>query len=199
LLGVRSIINFQFFRLRETVTDGLLSEQLVGSALPPWQRSLQLINVHLALLHLGRVEEAVRIADELEPLARKIGQSLSVALCLSTRAWIDFGKAPDLAKLETGIQQVSTSDQKPWSAFWEPFYKVQLSLVDFFRGNRVSALLHAQASCRPEVGLSLEGLGVGTFFRQTAYAGDHDGAFAILDEKRTRLLLAVNRTPEVRG
>ena len=116
MLGARSIVNFHFFRLREAAEDGFLSEQLGGSEAPPWQRALQLRILLQALLYLGRLEEALRIADELEPLARKIGQSFAVAFCLSTRAWVEFGKAPDLAKLETGFQQVSKSDQKAWFA-----------------------------------------------------------------------------------
>ena len=187
LLAVQSTINIQFFRLREIVTDGLLSKQLGGSDLPPWQFVLQLLILHQVLLYLGRLEEAVRIADELEPLARKIGQSLSVAFCLSTRAWIDFGKAPDLAKLEAGFQRVRKSDREASFAHLEVFFDVQLSLVDFFRGNWTSALSHAQASRRREPGSSMEGLGVGTLFRQMAYAGDRDGALAILDEKRALL------------
>jgi tetratricopeptide (TPR) repeat protein len=129
LLGVRSIINIQFFCLGETVADGLRSEQLGGSDLPPWQRALQLLALHLALLYLGRPEEALRTADELEPLARKIGQSVSVALCLSARAWIDFGKAPDLAKLEAGCQRAWKSDQEASSAYLEVMSEVQLTLI----------------------------------------------------------------------
>ena len=61
--------------------------------------------LHQSLLLLGRLEEATRIRDELEPLASKIGQSYSIARCLITRAWTEFGKAADLAKLETVLQQ----------------------------------------------------------------------------------------------
>jgi tetratricopeptide (TPR) repeat protein len=190
LLGARSIVNFHFFRLKEAAADGFRSEQLGGSEAPPWQRALQLRVLHQTLLFLGRLEEALRIADELEPLAKKIGQTYSLSLCLKTRAWAEFGKAPDLAKLETGIQQVSRSDQMAWFAYWEAISEVQLSLVAFFRGNWAGALLHAQASCRPEPGSSVEGFGVGTLFRQMAYAGDHDGAFALLREKRTWLPLS---------
>ena len=186
LLGVRSTINFLPFRLSETVTDGLLSEQLGGSDLPPWQRARQLLALHLALLHLGRPEEALRIADELEPLARKIGQSLSIAYCLSTRALIDFAKIPDLAKLEAGFQRVWKYDQEASSAF-EVMSEVRLSLVDFFRGSWTSALLHAQASRRRELGSSMEGFAVGTLFRQMAYLGDRNSAFAVLDEERALL------------
>jgi tetratricopeptide (TPR) repeat protein len=75
-----------------------------------------------------------------------------------------------------------------WFAYWEARSEVQLSLVDFFRGNWTSALSHAQAaSCHPELGSSSEGYGVGTLFRQMAYAGDRDAALAILEEDRTRL------------
>jgi tetratricopeptide (TPR) repeat protein len=187
LLGVRSIINIQFFQLRETVTDWLLSQQLGGSDLPPWQRVFQLASLYLALLDLGRLEEAVRIADELEPLARKIGHSTYVAFCLSGRAWIEFGKAPDLAKLEAGFQRVPKADQEASSAQLEVVSEVPLSLVDFFRGNWTSALLHAQASRRREPGSAIEGFGVGTLFLQLTYMGDRDGALAILDEKRALL------------
>jgi len=197
LLGARSIINFQFYRTRETVADGLLSKQLGGSDLPRWQFALQLLALHLALLNLGRLEEAVGIADELEPLARKIGQSLSVAFCLSTRAWIDFGKVPDLAKLKACFERVRDSNQEASFAHVEVLSEAQLSLADLFRGNWPSALLHAQASRRPERGQSIGGLGAGTLFRQMAYAGDRAGALALLDENRA--LLPRSGQPNVSG
>ena len=50
-----------------------------------------------------------------------------------------------------------------------------------------------RASCSPEPESSIEGFGAGTLFRQMAYAGDRDGALAILDEKSARgCLLAAN-------
>jgi len=184
LLGVRSIIDIHFLRVQETVTNGPLAKQLGRLDLPPWEFVLELLILHQKLLYLGRLEEAVKIADELEPLAKKIGQSLSVAFCLSTRAWIEFGKAPDLAKLEAGFQGVRKSEREAPFAHLEVFFEIQPSLVDFFRGNWTSALSRVQASRSREPGGSMEGLGVGTLFRQMAYAGDRDGALAILDEKR---------------
>src|SRR6202795_3766844 len=141
LLGARSIVNFHFFRLNEAAADGFRSEQLGGSDLPPWLRALQLLSLHLALVDLGRLEEALITADELEPLARKIGHSLSVAFCFSTRAWKDFGKAPDLAKLAAGFERERKADQEASFPFLEVLSEVQLSLVDFFRGNWAGARL----------------------------------------------------------
>jgi tetratricopeptide (TPR) repeat protein len=135
------------------------------------------------LLYLGRSEEALRIVDELEPLARTIGDIFSVTRCLSTRAWTQFGKAPDLAKLETALEQTSKRPSE-YSGFWEAVLRAQLSQMLFFRGDWAGALLPARASCSFEAGSVVEGIGIGTIFRQMAYAGDRNGALAILDEKR---------------
>jgi tetratricopeptide (TPR) repeat protein len=178
LLGARSIVNYQFLRLRETAADG---EKSGRSEAAPWDRAIQLQVLYQTLLLLGRLEEAARIRDELEPFATKIGQSYSIAQCLITRAWVKFGQAPDLAGLETLIEEVMKSDPKV--PFWDVFSEVQLSLVDFLRGNWARALSHAQASCRLEVETASRGIGAGALFRQMAYASDRNGAFAILDEK----------------
>ncbi len=197
VLGNRSIVNFNFFRLPEAAEDGFRSEQLGGSESPPWQRALQLRVLHQTLMFLGRPAEAARIADELEPLARKLGQIHSVALCILIGAWAECGTSADLAKFETVLRQVTEFNQDARYVFWEVLSEVQMSLVNFFRGNWASALLHAQASSRHEPGISMGGLGVGTLFRQMAYAGDRAGAFALLDEKRTWLPLSGQ--PNTRG
>jgi hypothetical protein len=92
-----------------------------------------------------------------------------------------------LAKLEASFERVRKSSQEASFAHLEVLSEVQLSLLDFFRGNWASALLHAQASRRSEPGHSIGGLGVGTLFRQLAYVGDRNAALAILNEKRALL------------
>ena len=198
VLGARSIVNLHFFRLREAAEDGLLSEQLVGSEAPPWQRALQLRVLHQTLLTLGRLEEAIRIADELEPLATRIGQAYSIALCLSTRTWLEFVRKPDLVKLDAGFQEVAKSDAKTRFPFWQVLSEVQLSVLDLIRGNWAGALSHAQASCRrdPEMS-SIDGFGEGILFRQMAYAGDRAGALALLEKNHA--LLPVSGKENYRG
>jgi tetratricopeptide (TPR) repeat protein len=198
VLGARSIVNLHFFRLRESAEDGLRSEQVGGSDAPPWQRALQLRVLHQTLLTLGRLEEAVRIADELEPLATRIGQAYSIALCLSTRTWLEFVRELDLAKLDAGFQQVSKSDAKTRFRFWQVLSEVQLSALDLIRGNWAGALSHAQASCRRDPEMStIDGFGEGALFRQMAYSGDRAGALAILE--KSRALLPVSGQENFRG
>ena len=187
VLGARSIVNFNFFRLPQAAEDGFRSEELRGADSPPWQRALQLRVLQQTLIFLGRPLEAARIAGELEPLARKLGQIHSVALCILTGAWAECGSSPDLAKFETVLRQVTEFNQDARYVFWEVLSEVQMSLVNFFRGDWANALLRAQSSARHESGISLDGLGVGAVFRQMAYAGDRAGALALLDEKRTWL------------
>jgi len=198
VLGARSTMNFHYFQLREAAADGLRSEQLGGADVPPWPRGLQLRVLHQTLLTLGRPEEAFRIADVLEPLAMKIGQAYSSALCLNTRTWAEFGKDHDLAKLEAGFLEASKSEAKVRFAFWEVLSEVQLTLVDFIRGNWAGALSHAQASCRRNPATSsIRGFGEGTLFRQMAYAGDRAVALAILEENHASL--PVSGQQNVRG
>jgi len=184
VLAALSAVNYHFFRFQEVAADGLLIEQFATST---WQRAQQLHLLHQSLLYLGKLEEALRIARLHEPLARKIGHSYAAALCLAMRAWAEFCKAPALAKLEICLQQLAESGQSASFGFSEVFYKVQLSLVDFLRGNWTSALAQAQTSCRHEARSFSRGLGIGTLFRQKAYAGDRAGALAILDEERPLL------------
>jgi tetratricopeptide (TPR) repeat protein len=197
VFGARSIVNFHFLRLNEATADGFLNLQSGGSEVTPWQRALQLRVLHHTLLYLGRPEEAARVTDQLEPLARKIGQSYSVALCLSTRAWTEFGRTPDFLKLEASLREISTSNEMAWFSYWEALLEAQLSLVDFFHGDWTNALSHARASCGSEPELSIQGVGVGTLFRHMAYAGDRNGALAILREKRT--WLPPGGQPSIRG
>jgi len=188
VLGARSIVNMHFFHLREACADGLRSEQLAGSEAPPWQRALQLRVLHQSLLTLGRLDEALKIAEVLEPLATRIGQGYSIALCLSTRTWLEFVRHPDLAKLEAGFVEVSKSDAKTKFAFWDVLSEVQLSALNFVRGDWASALSHAHAASLIDAHVSsIQGFGEGALFRQMAYAGDRNGALALLQKHRASL------------
>ena len=180
----RFSVNYQFLRLKEAAADG---EKWRGSDAPPWEEAITLQLLYQALLFRGRLDAAAKIRDELEPLATKIGQSYSVTRCLIVKAWVDFGATPELARLEFVLRRVLKSDPKVPAIFWDVFSQVQLSLVDFLGGDWASAAQHARASCELDAETSRRGMGAGTFFRQMAYAGDREGALAILHEKRAWL------------
>src|SRR5262249_42740785 len=150
---------------------------------PPWHRARNLFALILALLHLGRVEEAIKIADQLEPLARRMGQFVFLAFCAFVRALIEFGKEPDLGKLEAAFK-VALENQRSSIAGAEALFETRRSQLDFLRGDWAGAMSHAQAAYRGEVATGFAGYGAGMHFRLMAYAGDRKGALALLDETR---------------
>jgi tetratricopeptide (TPR) repeat protein len=172
VVGVRSIVNFYFFQLREAVADGFLCEQMGGAQETPWLRGVELRVLLPSLVYLGRTKEAARVGNELEAFARKTSQSFPIALSRTVNALAEFGKAPDLDKLESDLREALNPQQTAQFAFWAVISEAQLCHVDFYRGNWAGALSHAQASCRSEPGSASEGLGSGPLFRQMAYAGD---------------------------
>jgi tetratricopeptide (TPR) repeat protein len=184
LLGARSTGNYQFLRLREAAADG---QKAGDTEAPPWERTIELQYLYQSLIFLGRLDDAAKVRDELEPLATKIGQSYSILRCRLTRSWLEFGEAPDLTKLETVLQQVLKSEPRVPPAFWDVFSEGQLCLVDFLSGNWKSALDHAQTSFRFEAENFLRGAGVGTLFRQLSYNGDRAAASTLLRDKRSWL------------
>jgi tetratricopeptide (TPR) repeat protein len=194
VVGVRSIINFHFFQLREAVTDGFLCEQMGGADAPVWQRAVQLRALYPALRYLGRTTEAARVGDEFEAFAKKTGQSFPVAQRASENAWAEFGKAPDLPKLETNLQEAFSSEPAQFP-FWIVHTEAQLSLVDFLSGNWAGALFHARAACKAEPGSSSEGIATGTLFRQMAYDGQRTAALSLFDEKSAWMPRAGQKNP----
>jgi tetratricopeptide (TPR) repeat protein len=184
LHGARSTVDYQFLRLEEAVANG---EKAGGAEARPWERAIELQYLYQTLLSLGRLDDAAKIRDQLEPLVTKINQSYSIARCLVTRAELEFAKSPDLSKLETALRQTLKPDPKMPSLFWDVFSGLQLSVVDFLRGNWTTALRRAQELRGLEADTFLRGAGVGTLFRQMAYSGDRIGALAIVHERRASL------------
>jgi hypothetical protein len=105
ILAFRSHCNLYFLRLLEAIEDGLRSAELRHAEGSLWLHVQRLCWMQQALYSLGRAEEAARIRDELEPLARKSGHFGALALCLRIGAWTEFGKDLDLNRLEQQLRQ----------------------------------------------------------------------------------------------
>lgn len=200
IFGDRSVVNYEFLRLREAADD---AQQSCGSETTLWVRTIQLQILYQTLLLLGRMGGAAKVRDEAEALATRIGQSYSIGRILIANGWVEFGASGDLAKLAATLEQVLNSEvtiptmaaADPNAAaapltrlngpvFWDVFAEAQLSFLNFFRGDWSTALSHAQASNQGHDDTFVGGFGAGTLFRQMAYDGDRDGALTILNQWR---------------
>jgi len=187
LLTARALLNFRLLQLREVTDDVLRTPLPLTGRKAPWEQVVRSHVVIEALLFLGRFEEAVGIAGTLEPLARKVAHPVAVANCHWARAWSQFGREPDLSKLETDLREAPKPEHVQYSPYWDFLSHLQLGIVDFYLGNWNRAMSHYQVCFRLGAAVSLEGIATGVVFRQLAYRGDRDRALAIFNEKRTCL------------
>jgi tetratricopeptide (TPR) repeat protein len=179
LFSERSIAHYNFLLVREAAND---ADRSRDSEMSLWERAVH-VHIHFQiLLLLGRIEEAVKIRNEAEALATRIGQSYSIARILISEAWLEFGQSADLGKLEAVIGAVLKLEFPV--TFWDVFVNAQLSFLNFFRGDWSTARSYAQASTNAGEDTYIRGFGAGTLFRQMAYEGDRKGALAILHQKK---------------
>jgi tetratricopeptide (TPR) repeat protein len=180
IFGDRSIVNYEFLLVRETVED---ADRARGSEMALWERAVQQQILYQSLLLLGRIKDAAVVGEEVEALATRIGQSYSIARVLISKAWVEFGATGDLVKLEPVIDDVLKSEPKVPGTFWDTFANAQQSFLNFFRGDWSTALTYAAKSNNAQADTFIRGFGTGALFRQMAYAGNRDGSLAFLNQK----------------
>ncbi len=195
VLSDRAVFHFYFFRLEDALADGRAAKDASTLPYPRSVEGWRLTWMAQALSILGRPVEASRIAKRLEPIADEIGQPDAVVTCVQMRAWIEFGKDFDLARLEESLghavkpatSPVPPLDQMHWPSNVQAggmagMSLAQLSLVHFLRGEWDLASAEAEEAYRASFPSAGQGTMVGALFRQRAYLGDRIGALALLDE-----------------
>ena len=188
VLGYRAIHNCFFLRLRESIEDAQKSGQLIGVDRNAWAEAQRLCWLQFTHYHAGNTQAGDEIGAELEPLAKKVRHFAMLSVCLRSRAWAEFGKAPDLAMLEEKLDRALEIDRSANLEAWIAPGYAQLSLVRFLRGDWVAALEFARRACELElgggVGAAVAGFGAGILFRHHAYSGEQAAAMRVLEENR---------------
>jgi tetratricopeptide (TPR) repeat protein len=144
ILAYRSKFNFVCLHLREALEDSLRSAELLTPA-AAWIRAEQLLWYKATLMNLGRMQEADKVDQELEPLASRIGHLPALSSCRRTLAWTEFWRRPDLARLEERMR--GDLDAQTESGM-NPFFMsaAQLSTAEFLSGKWDQALRHAESA-----------------------------------------------------
>jgi tetratricopeptide (TPR) repeat protein len=187
VLAYRAVSDFYFLKLNEALDDGRRSASAGETAGAPWSRAIGLSRVQTALHHLGRNEEAAAVARELEPLARKLGHFAALSFSIWTRAWAEFGKQPDFARLQKQLAEDLEINRTARIPLLLAPALAQFSVLELLRGNQRAALDYAAEARALSPFHVMLGFGAGALFRQMAYAGDRIGALALLEESRGKL------------
>lgn len=192
-----SVLNGVFLELADDLTNSRKALEWGECSNYPWLRAIALNEQMMASHRVGRLEDAIRVGEELEPLARKIGHGVFLVTSIWTKAWAEFAKTPDLARLEQQLNESVELCQArvPMLAAQS---LAQLSLAKFL-GGQSSALDYAIDAGRVEVPGYLGGFVAGAIFRQRAYAGDRAGALEFLKDASTRFVLPRENQPSTFG
>jgi tetratricopeptide (TPR) repeat protein len=182
-----AVSNFYFLRLDEALANGRAAADLGKATGSPWSRTIGLSRVQVALYHLGRNEEAAAVGEELEPLARKLGHLAALSFSNWTLAWTDFGRDGDLGRLRSRLAAHVEFNRSARIPLLLAPTLAQVSVVEFLRGNQAAALEYADEALQLSPFPVMLGFGAGARFRQMAYAGDREGALALLEQSRRKL------------
>jgi predicted ATPase/class 3 adenylate cyclase len=178
--------HWAYIQPREVVDTGLRAAELLRSAGDLWQLASMLWYVQWVVLLLGRFEEAAEIGEELEPLAARLGH-LGALLIARRMRWVrEFMLAADIDTFEEFARddlELCRSASMPWISM---SYSA-LGSAHFWRGRWQEALENSQEAVKLEPPGFVAGGDWSLLFLCKAYAGDRDGALAMLEQRRGNL------------
>jgi tetratricopeptide (TPR) repeat protein len=187
VLAYRSVCSSNFLQLGAALEDSRRSVELSNPQSSPWTHALALSVEMRALYQMGKPDQALKIAIELEPLARSVGQLAALTFCTSIRAWAEFGRWPDLALLRRRIFDDLTLNRGASLSLFIAQSLAQMSLVEFLAGNWDSAKSLAEEACTRELHRTFAGFGPSMLLRLAGYLGERDRALELADQTRPRL------------
>ena len=186
VLATKTVHHYAYMQYRETVDAGLRAAELLRAAGNLWGLADALWPTQFALVYLGRLDEAVKIGEELEPLATRLGHLGALMGAGRSRAAREFMLAADLSRLEEFARsdlELCRSTGMPWIS---NSYSM-LGMAHFWQGRWQEALENFQEAVELELPSFFAGIDWHCLFLWKAYAGDKDAALAMLEQRRDNL------------
>ena len=185
ILAFRAHFNFAFLHLREAVEDSRRSAELTP-AIGLWARAERLLWYECALYHLGHLQEAAEVGEELKLIGTKVGHVVATSFTDRLMLWAKLGKQPDLAELEDTLRRNIDAHRKAGLYRLVFMLLEQLSIAEFLHGKWEDALQHAEEAAQPQA-LDRKAITTAILVRLKGYAGDREGALAVFNDQRELL------------
>jgi len=174
------ISRFALMHQTECAEAGLESAELLRAAGDLWGWTSVLGWTTIALVDIGRFDEALRIQAEHEPLCERLGNHPALMQARRVRTMVDFCTAPDLPALEA----YSKADVESVKSAGIPWYIHGLNwigLARFLAGDWESARGPLEESLANDpLPSCVNGWSRAHLFELLAYMGDREGALALL-------------------
>jgi tetratricopeptide (TPR) repeat protein len=186
ILDYKARHHWSHWRYPEAVDAGMRAAELLRSAGDLWDLADALWATEWSLLPLGRLDEAAKIGQELEPLAASVGHLGVLSHARHVRACRELMLTGDLdARLESARDNLELA--RSIGHGWVSVFQMALGLGRFWRGQWEKALEDFQEAAKLEPASFYAGAAWGYLCGFNAYARDSNGALRILEEKRDNL------------
>lgn len=177
-------LNYFFHQMPQRSLDaGLEALRLLSDS--EWDRAQIHGFVQWALMFLGRIDEAVQMAEEIEPVASKLGHIGALLLSGRVKGIASFMTKPDVKELESfAHRDLDTGTGRiGWVA--DPY--TWMGLSHFYRGDwsRAEAMFAKAASLEPPGAEA--GRNRAMLFLHTCLKGDGAKALSDFEEMKTTL------------
>ena len=182
----KSRYHYACMQHREAVEAGLWAAELLRSAGDLWNLTDALWCTQHALVVLGRLDEVAEIGGELEPLAARVGNLAALVCAWWVRGWRDVALTADLDRFEEISKEALDLGRSIGFPWFSQSY-THIGQAHLWRGRWEEALENFQEGARLEPPGFFAGARQGFPFLGKAYAGDRDGALALLREKMGEL------------
>jgi class 3 adenylate cyclase/tetratricopeptide (TPR) repeat protein len=186
VLGSKTVHRWAYAAWGEVVDTGRRAMEVLRLAGDLWPLVDALWPTQFALVYLGRLDEAVNIGEELDPLASRLGHLGALVMARRGRGLRELMLTGDIDKFEEFARddlELCRSTDMPWisSSY------TSLGLVHFWRGRWREALEKFQEAVKLEPPGFWAGGDWASLFLGEAYAGERDAALAMLDQRRDNL------------
>jgi tetratricopeptide (TPR) repeat protein len=170
----------------EAVDAGMRAAELLRSAGDLWYLADALWVTQWSLLLLGRLDEAAKTGQELEPLAASVGHLAALVQARHFRASRELMLTGDIdAYQEFARDNLELARSIGFG--WVSVFHMWLGLEHFWGGQWEKALQDFQEAVKVEPAGFYAGAAWGYLSLFKAYAGDSNGALAMLEQKRQNL------------
>jgi len=183
VLGYTAVHHFAYGQMREDVDTGLQAIELLRSAGDLWDLADALWVTQIALIARGRLDEAGRIGEELEPLAARIGHVGAQLFADRERAFRELLITADLDRFEEYARAdldfcISSLPSQATSYTF-------LGLTDFWKGRWPQARHNLEQGARGELPGINAGMLWASYFLASAYANPEVEPSLLLRRRRS--------------
>jgi tetratricopeptide (TPR) repeat protein len=186
VLTYRSFHHFHLLKVDKALEDSRKSAALSNAQDSPWTYAAALSVAMCSLYYLGKPDQALKIAIELEPLAKRLAQLGALSSCVIIQAWAEFGREPNLTILDSRICDAVNLNRETQLSWFLPQSLAMLSLVRFLAGDWDSARSLAEEARATEPGV-VAGPSASMLLHLTAYSGDRDRVLELAEQTRSQL------------